>query len=403
MLRHASVAALVCLSLVSCKKDDDNASGSANGVVATASAGLLFTGNNSTTFPWASSLYRMDPDTFEIEKLLDFQSSDAVVYKANPEVLLFNRATGQQSFRVFTPSADKKTLTKGDELAFTAGGEGDPHDVVDLGNNVILLANYNDHKLSLMNKTTGAKISDVSADWDLPAGSRFSPDSLFKKIVGTITYIYVVHQAGAFEGSNYTVDGSQTVFVLTQIGQSVFPIDLDPVTPKVQGIKVKGSFPTPIKTASESNALLLMSTCSRFVVASATHGECHAGIEQINTLNNTAMELWNLDGRGYYNNGGAISTGDDTKVLAQIDQKVGDVYTKRIMKFDAIAKIATSVYEYEAASGGYFGFFYDAFRGNLLIGDVNTDTVGKFTIVKADGSKVVKAFDGIPYSGTFIY
>lgn len=401
MLRFIPVASVLALSLslVSCKDSDDKTST----VAATDATGLVFTGNNGQTYPWSSSLYRLNTETFEIEKISEGESSDAVVFNTGSEVILFNRAFDSQNYRLVTPNG--QSLTLGTQTAFTAGASGDPHDLIDLGAGEVLLSNYTAGKITIMNKTTGAKVSDVEADWDLPAGVSLQPEALWRTTVNGKTLVYVLHQAGQFEGNLFTVNNSQSVFVLELNGQTLTPVDLDPNTAKVQGIKIRGSFPIALKPEVEGSKLLIVSMCSAFVAANPTSGAaCQNSVEELDPATQTVTELWNLDGSGYFMNGSTLlSAGGNNKFLAQIQQTVGTESVRRVVKFDPIAKTAETVYDYAPESGGYYGLYYDESRGNLFIGDINVDTLGKFTIIKADGTQIVKTLDGIPYSGTFVY
>lgn len=405
MLRHMSIAAFLISTLAAC---NDSSSDNNSTVAATASSGLVFTGSSSTQWPWQNNLYRLNPETFEVESLLSGESNDAVVFTVGNEVLLFNRSTDSLNYRLISPDEAAKTFTIGEQKQFADPFVGDPHDIMDLGSDIALLSHYNQGKLSLMNIQTGEKISDIAADWDLPEGVALKPDALWRTTVNGRTLIYVVHQAYAFEGNLFTVNGSQRVFVLEQVGTSVTAVDLDPSTDKIQGIKTLGSFPAVIESSekTQSDKLILVSLCSRFVSPSPTVAEnvCKNIVEEIDPATQTVKTLWDLDGSGFFMNGSVVSTGSAGNFFAQVEQQIdAETFVRRIVKLDPFAKTSETTYDYAEGSGGYYGLYYDDARGNLFIGDINTDTVGKFTILKADGTTVVKAIDGIPYSGDFVY
>lgn len=404
MLRHVSLAAFLLTTLTACHDSSSDNTSSA----ATASSGLVFTASSSTAWPWQNNLYRLNPETFDVENLLSGESNDAVVFGVGDDVLLFNRTTESLNYRIVKPDAAKQTFSVGEQTQFADAFVGDPHDVLELDADTALLSHYNLGKLSLMKISTGEKLGEVAADWDLPEGVTLKPDALWRTTVGAHTYIYVVHQAYAFEGNLFTVNGSQRVFVLEQNGNTVTPLDLDPSTPKIDGIKTLGSFPAVIEATekTQSDKLVLVSLCSRFVNPSPSNpaNVCKNVVEEIDPATQTVTTLWDLDNAGFFMNGGVVSTGSAGSFFAQVEEKVDEqTFVKRIVKFEPYTKTSSKVYDYEAASGGYYGLYYDDVRGNLFIGDVSTDTVGKFTILKQDGSTVVKAIDAIPYSGTFVY
>ncbi len=404
MLRHVSIAAFMLFTLSACGSSSSNDSATA----ATASSGLVFTASTSTAWPWQNNLYRLNPETFEVESLLTGESNDAVVFTVGSEVLLFNRTSDSLNYRRVTPDLANKTLKVGEQTQFADAYAADPHDALEVGSDLALLSHYNLGKLSLMKISTGEKVGEVAADWDLPANVTLKPETLWRTTLGGKTFIYVIHHAYAFEGNLFTVNGTQTVFVLEQNGSTITPVDLDPTLPKVQGIKIQGSFAQVIESTerAQSEKLVLTSLCSRFVAPSQINpaNVCKNIVEEIDPATQTVKTLWDLDNSGLYMNGSTVSTGTAGVFYAQVEEQTApDTFVRRIVKLDPYAKVKTQVYDYADGSGGYYGLYYDDFRGNLFIGDINTDTVGKFTILKADGTTVVKAVDGIPYSGTFIY
>lgn len=400
MLRSVSLAALVSLSLaaISCDSSDSN-----NATAASSATGLVFTAANSQNYPWQSNVYRLDPDSFAVEQLLSGESSDSTVFNTSSEVLLFNRTSDSQNYRLLTPQAN--TLTVGTQNKFAEGEVGDPHDVLDLGNDTVLLSHYNQGRLTLMKKSTGEKISDVEATWDLPAGVTLKPEALWRTTVGDKTFIYVLHQAAAYEGSSYTVNGTQKVFVLEQSGSAVTAVDLDAAQDKIQGIKLQGSFPIALRPQIQGTKLLIVSMCSRFVSPSTLdpNNVCHSAIEELDPATQSVSVLWDLDGSGIYMNGSIVPAASAHSFYAQVEQTEGTAFPRRILKFDVDSKTSEKTYDYAEGSGGYYGLFFDETRQNLFIGDINGDTVGKFTIIKADKSQVVTLLDAIPYSGTFIF
>ncbi len=400
MCHPISIAAIfsLSLSLSSCGSSESTTT------TASGSKGLIFTGANSQTDTSVASVLRLDPETFATEVLLTAESGDTAIFKSAKDVLLFNRSAGMQNYRILKP--ENNTVTIGGQNRFASGVLGDPHDALDLGNDTVLLSHYNQGRLTLMKQSSGEEISDIQAEWDLPPGVDLKPEALWRSKVGNRSFIYVIHQAIAYEGLTYTVNGTQTIFVLEQIGSTLVPYDLDSSAAKIQGIKIQGSFPIVVRPRVQSDKVLIVSMCSRFVSPSVANpaNVCKNAVEQLDPATQTVSLLWDLDNSGFYMNGSVLAAGSgNNRFFAQVDQKEGSVFTKRIVKFDADTKTSETTYNYEPTSGGYYGYFYDELRNNLLIGDISNETVGKFTVIKNDNTRLLVPLPVVPYSGVFLY
>ncbi len=82
---------------------------------------------------------------------------------------------------------------------------------------------------------------------------------------------------------------------------------------------------------------------------------CHNAIEELDPATQTVSVLWDLDGAGYFMNGGVVSAGSAHSFYAQVEQEVSGSYPRRIMKFDVDSKSAATTYDYAEGSGGYYG------------------------------------------------
>ena len=400
MLKHSlSLCALATLALSGCHKSSSN-----NDTTQASSAkGLVFTSNNSQAYPWKSNLYRYDLDSQKFEKLLDGESNDTIVVGLDSDVLFFNRTSESQNYRLLTPEND--TISIGAQTQFAGGSIGDPHDALDLGNDVVILAHWIEGKLTLMNKKTGEKISDVSADWDLPSGAEFKPEAFWQTTVNGKTFIYVVHQGSGNEGFNIIANGSQALFVLEKTGEgTVQVVDLDPNTAKVQGIKLKGSFPIPVTFPDQPNKLVLVGLCSRWISPSTVDPSkvCTNAAEELDPSTNSVTLLWDFANSNYFMNGGAIAAASYPNIYTQVEEQNGSNYDKRIVKIHLTTQERSTAYEYDASSGGYYGMYFDHHRKQLLVGDIASDSVGKLVVISEDGSKNSLPLDAIPTSGAFV-
>lgn len=399
---RSTFLALAASSLlwVSCNNDSNDDGGS--NTVTLKNQTLMFTAIDPSAYPYQASLYKMDLVTKDLAEVLSGESSDAVIYHSNDAALFFNRSSDSQNFRLLAPENDH-TFSIREQKKFANGGVGDPHDALNLnvaGDNV-LLANYNQGSLVVINQLTGEEVSRVEADWDLPAGIPFAPESLLTATVNGKTFIYVVHQGAAFINSVYATNGSQQVFVLEQNGDKLSVVDQDPNTAKVQGIKLQGSIPVGVRFTSRGK-LLFVSMCSQYLAPTPA---CHSAVEEIDPSDNKVTVLWDLDGSPYFMNGTVIAGPDENTVFVSVAEETSmGVYKNRLLRMDVKKQTAVTAYNYAEGSGGFFAAFFDATSQTLYVGDINPDkdTIGKFEVIPEKGDSSVIKLPLVPYSGVLL-
>ncbi len=363
---------------------------------------LFFSTIDPFAAPWQAEVHRFDLETGELKRMLTGESSDPALFFANEKIWLFNRSYASQNFRSLSVESGKWS----EQLAYAAGAMGDPHDAIAFGSGYLLTANYSQGILQILDSSKGKIVSDIVADWDLPAGSTFKPEALVAMQVDDKAYIYVIHQSLALQYNLLLSNGSQQVFVLEVKGNKIEVLDLDPLKPKVQGIKIKGSFPVPLRV-SGSQTLRLLSLCSRLTSHVDGYEECQAAVEEIDPRTQQVQSLWDLNGSGLYMNGPAVAGATKDEFYANVDQMdFADHYEKRVLKFNIEQQAIQSVYQFNQDAGGFWGLFYDQDRQTLYIGDLGSSRQGLFTILTAaDIAKQAPGktleLNGVPYSGAF--
>jgi hypothetical protein len=323
----------------------------------------------------------MNLETKKTRLMLSGESGDVGLFATDDRLLLFNRSFESQNYRVL-----QDDVRFSDQQQFAGGQIGDPHDVLDLGGDKLLLAHFTEGTLIVIDQNSGEEIERVEGEWDLPSGSTLKPEALIR--YGDT--IYVVHQALSFESGKMIADGSQQVFLLD--AESLKPIDLDRDSPKIQGIKLVGSFPIPV---AQKNRILLVSLCSSFETQ-----DCRAAIEEISTVGaapKTSHVLWN-DPPAFMNGGVTPgSTEDIFYANVELPSSRGS-HAKAFARFDLRTQAIESVHEFSSA--GFWGAFFHGASDTLYIGD-ESENGGQFIVIESGSKKTSLPLEGAPYSGTF--
>lgn len=361
---------------------------------------LLFAGSDPTYFPSPSSILSLDLTSLNShpEKLLTGESSDPMMFAGGGEVLLFNRYFDNQNYRRLSANAGYVEFSQ--QQRFAGGDVGDPHDVLYLGADRLLLAHYIEGQLVLMQQTTGRELGRVRVDWDLPANVSLKPESLWMTTVNDQRYIYIIHQGITFGEGAVAANGSQQIFVLRY--DDLQPIDLDASKPKIQGIRLRGSFPSMVRFA-QRDKLLLVSLCSQMI--SSKDSKCVAAIEELDPRANTIQELWNLDEANLFMNSAvtAIPGPNPETVFANVIRKTDDVgFIKQVVRLNIEQKQISVVYNFKSESAGYWSSFFDESRATLYVGELGDTTPGKFIVFPEGENRREIVLDVVPIAGAFL-
>ena len=381
-------------------KSTDGASGNAP---QKRNSSLVFSGIDPLAAPWQASIFRLDLATSKVEKLLSGESSDPAIYPSGGEILFFNRSFDSQNFRRLATSEGSK-VSVSSQLRFAGGELGDPHDALYLGHNQVLLAHYTAGKLVVMEQSSGKEQAVVEADWDLPNGASLRPEALWLTQVDGRTLVYVIHQGLMIKDGLMRANGTQQVFVLELKDGKLTPQDLDPAVPKIQGIKLKGSFPMPVRFAKRGK-ILLVSMCSRYVLgaADAQAKPCVSAVEELDPKTNTVTVLWDLEGTDVFMNGPVTPGPNANSFYANVEQQTtATTFKKMVMIFNAGEHTMAPVYQFKPESGGYWGSFYDETAKKLYIGDMADTSTGKFVVIDEGGGQKEIPLERVPYSGAFM-
>lgn len=365
-------------------------------------AGMVLSLVTPQATPWHASIDALDLASRALKPLLTGESGDPAFFYSGGELLLFNRSADSQNYRRLLPAAGPFAVSK--QGRFPGGDIGDPHDALYLGHDRVLLAHYAQGTLVVMQQSTGKQLGAVQADWDLPDGVTLKPEALLAVAASGKRYVYVVHQALTVKDGLLAANGSQAVFVLEDTGDDLKPLNLDPSQPKIRGIKLKGSFPTPVRFQQRAR-LLLVSLCSRLVLAATSDPaqKCTNAVEEVDPITKTASEAWDLESAGLSLNGLVAPGPDaDTFFASVVQQQGSGPLAKRVVKLSLKDRSITPVYEFQPDTAVFWALLYDEASKTLLIGDRGDQSAGKIVIMPSNGQTAEVPLTAVPYSAAFI-
>lgn len=382
--------------------------------------GLLIATVDPLAMPWKAQVYGLSLGSdLNPEKLLSGESGDPIFRPIKDEIWMFNRSADSQNFRRLAPSFSppSASFTMGSQLKFPGGVVGDPHDILRLGD-LALMAHYNEGQLVLIDIKSQQEKGRIEAPWDLPEGVKLKPSSLVWSYDqdGQKTYVYVVHQALSIKDGVYGTNNTQQLFVLTYEPQNpttpLTPVDLNPSLPKVQGIKLKGSFPVALKFYGPQK-LLLVSMCSRFSLMNPPSDEnppCQSALEEVNLKEHSSQVVWDLGTLtpSYFMNGPVVTGKQDLSFFANVErQETPGKFVQVVAEFDVNKKSVREVYTFRPFSGGFWATFYEPSSQKLYVGDLGTQgAVGNLLVIDPQTpGEILKEIplDGVPYSGSWVY
>lgn len=367
---------------------------------------LIFATVNPSASPWSSAVYQLSLSSQDVKSInLSGESSDPALFPNGGQVLFFNRSSGSENFRRIGFESGAALAGATDQQKFPGGAVGDPHDVLMIPGGQMLLAHYNEGTLTVAKVSDGSLVQTLAADWDLPEGVTLRPEALVAvRGAAGENFIYVIHQALSFRNGLLGANGSQAVFVLKITDDRIEAFDLEEATPRIQGIKTKGSFPVLVRSAGREKPLLV-SMCSLYVDTSATAAApCVNSVEEIDPATHRTNELWDLAGQNLFMNGGVTSGPDENTFFANVVSKVSEVSSETIVAAVNIgSKTFTTKYKFAPESGGYWGTFYDHGRKTLYVGDQGHSSIGRFIALKEGEPEREISLGGVPYSGAFLF
>lgn len=338
----------------------------------------------------SSTIYRLDLESFQLSTILKGESGDPALFISANEVLFFNRTATSQNFYRLKHDGDHWKASK--QQRFAGGMRGDPHDALYLGNDRVLLAHYVQGNLVLMRQSTGELIRKIDVVWDVPRGTVFKPEALVAADGPNGEYfIYVIHQGTNAQDGILLANGSQHVFVLQDHGSAdLAPVDIDPDQPGIQGIRLKGSMPVPVRY-HRNDRVLLVSLCARM------SGEaCVNAVESIDPATHAVTEHWNFSADRYSGNGPITGGPNHNTFYANVEEQTAPgTFAQKVIEVDLEHKTTKSVYDFAPESGGFWGTFFDEGRKTLYVGDK-----GRLTVIPMQGpARVVPILNKAPYSG----
>jgi hypothetical protein len=363
---------------------------------------LIFAGIDVLSSPWQSAVQMMELSSGDITMISSGESGDPLIAKRDQSIFLFNRSFDSQNFREIASFENGAKLTP--QIAYRESGLGDPHDILLTDADTIVAANYTAGKISLVDRSCGAIIQHIEADWDLPAGAKLRPEALtlVQNSAGQ-KFVLVAHQSLSYGNGGLAVDGSQAVFVLKiNAARDIEVVDVNPDQPRIQGIAIHGSLPQLIRETNQTKPLLL-SMCHRNLVDPSAAVPCQSAIEVIDIDRLKSEVLWKLDDAGLYMNGPAYG-GKDGRIFANVEVKDSDEkYLKRLVELKLESKQSETLYEFGEKSGGFWGGFYHAPTQQVYVGDTNSEGIkGRWIVIGKDQDPREIALDYAPYTGSLI-
>jgi hypothetical protein len=363
---------------------------------------LLFAGIDVLSSPWQSSVQMMELSSGNITSVSSGESGDPMIAKRGQSIFIFNRSFDSQNFREIESFTDGVQLSA--QNSYREAGLGDPHDILLTDEDTIVAANYTAGKITMVDRSCGAIIGHIEADWDLPEGSKLRPEalSMVNNSAGE-KIILVAHQSLLFANGSLAVDGSQSVFVIkVKSPRELEVVDVNPDKPRIQGIALHGSLPQLIRETDLPTPVLI-SMCHRNLVDPAATVPCQSAIETIKMDDLTSEVLWNLDDAGLFMNGPAYG-GADGRIFANVEVKTSETnFSKKLVELKLSSKESKELYSFGEKSGGFWGGFYDSTTQKIYVGDTDADGVkGRWIIIGPEQSTQEILLDYAPYSGSFI-
>ena len=274
---------------------------------------------------------------------------------------------------------------------------GDPHDAIQLDATRILLAHYVTGKLVVINPQDGSVKQDLTAEWDLgtDAAAQLRPEAFYRPVDAEDGLIYVIHQGVS---ADYSFNGTQQLFIVQDDGAQLSVIDTDPLTPKVQGIKLTIFNPQIIFATDNPQQPIVGGLCSVLAQISP----CTSGFERVDLATRTSRMIYDLTTATDKGNG-AMVAGTGGKVYAAVvsPNAGGARGQSKIHEIDLGKSTAESIYEIADLEYASFALSYDLTTQRLLIGEAVRETgTGRLTILQTEAKGSVPVtinFHLVPY------
>lgn len=364
--------------------------------------------------PWQARWSVVDVNSGVVTELLTGESSDSVVFGGAGgdlglgEAWILGRSAEAKNMRRVFRESTRGAWVLGAQRRWPVGAVGDPHDVVALNPEHLLVANFSAGSLAVVERRSGKSLSEWNYRATLPEGVTPRPESILidRKVSasdGEAAGVWIVHQGLGLRDGLFFANGTQSIIEFTRSGKML------------RRIPLQGSFPV-VPRRSDGAAgevrgarILLVSLCSRYVATPsqlANAEACRARVEWFDPrLGAVAEDAWELPQGDLWMNGMVVQGSRPEEFFASVERGSAVDGRREIVRCDAVQRKCESVYSFGSGIQGFWGYFLDEIHGQLLIGE---SMIGGGRLVRvrldASGGEVVGsiALAGAPYSGVWM-
>ena len=327
--------------------------------------------------------------TGELKALLTGESGEPWPVTLNNKLYFFNRGQDSANFRVLDPKQAGGAPTA--QIRTQQAGYGDPHAVLWLSADRMLLAHWTTGKLVVVNPADGSVKQEVTATWDLgtEASAQLRPEAFYRVAGSDSQEIYVVHQG---IDSNYAFDKTQQIFVLKDDGTQLTVVDVDTTKDKVQGIKLNVFNPQIIDGSVDPAKPIVAGLCTVF----ATISPCTSGFERVDLAARTSTMVFDRTSAAEKGNGDIVATKSGKFYAAVATVVAPQSYKTQIQVFDVGNSTAKTFYEISDANYGAYVISYDVSANRLYVGEKKADSTGQLSIFDLSTDAPTPTFLALP-------
>jgi hypothetical protein len=356
-MKHTYVFFLTIAILVGgCGDSETTGSNWSIPIMSSSPAAVLFTATD-VTFS-SSKLYRFDYDPKAVDEGVVGEpmlagSSDMVLFESKQRLFVFNRSAQDLNFRqIYTvKEGERYRWVFGKQILTPAALAGDPHDVLVLNDELMMLANYVKGVLAVVNYKSGELQQVINISRKLVGQGPFRPESLSRI---SDTRVGVLHQG---YDEKYALNHSQGALQLMRGDDNRWQWD-----ERAAATKLKVSIPQGLFKI-DAEKFVTVGLC--FIGVDS----CRAGIEQLDFATGKAevvLPFKNTE-MTYYGAPVALSGG---RLIMNAQHHDGKQTNTSLTMIDAGSKQVERLYDFPSQeTSGYWGYTADKVGQYVFFGD----------------------------------